>query len=160
MTGLSNGRLGMMLLVGTETVLFSSFIGAYMILRGAASSWPPIGTPHLTLGLSVVNTTILLASTVFVWRRQLKTTFFLGLTFLLLQGVEFHRLYARGLTLQTGTYGALFFSLVTCHGLHVLGGLAILAAAFRKTTWAEYAELYWHFVTGVWLVLFSILYIL
>src|SRR5437899_3099977 len=160
MTGISNGRLGMMLLVGTETVLFSCFIGAYLVLRGAAAAWPPYGAPPLTLDLSSVNTAVLLSSLVPVWRRRLGVAFSVGALFLILQAFEFHRLYARGLTLQTGTYGALFFSLVACHGLHVIGGLAILAVAFRKEAWAEYAELYWYFVTGVWLVLFSILYIL
>ena len=159
MTGISNGRLGMMLLVGTETILFSSFIGAYIVLRGAAASWPPFGTPRLTLDLSSVNTALLVFSSIQVWRRRIGLTFVLGSLFLVLQAFEFHRLYARGLTLQTGTYGALFYTLVTCHGLHVLGGLAILAVALRKTAWTEYAELYWHFVTGVWLVLFSVLYI-
>jgi heme/copper-type cytochrome/quinol oxidase subunit 3 len=159
MTGISNGRLGMMLLVGTETVLFSSFIGAYIVLRAASSFWPPIGTPHLSLDLSSVNTAILLASTVLIYFRRIGWTFFLGCAFLALQLFEFHRLYARGLTLQTGTYGALFYTLITCHGLHVLGGLGILAAAFKKSAWAGNAELYWHFVTGVWLVLFAVLYI-
>jgi cytochrome c oxidase subunit III len=159
MTGISNGRLGMMLLVGTETVLFSSFIGAYIVLRAAASHWPPLGTPHLTLDLSAVNTALLVFSSVEVYRRRIGQTFLLGCLFLVLQALEFHRLYARGLTLQTGTYGALFYTLITCHGLHVLGGLGILAVAFRKSAWAEYAELYWHFVTGVWLVLFAVIYI-
>jgi heme/copper-type cytochrome/quinol oxidase subunit 3 len=158
-TGISNGRLGMMLLVGTETILFSSFIGAYLVLRMAAAAWPPLGVPHLNLNLSVVNTALLVFSTVQVYRRKIGTTFILGVIFLLLQALEFHRLYARGLTLQTGTYGALFYTLVTCHGLHVLGGLGILAVAFRKADWAEYAEIYWHFVTGVWLVLFGVLYL-
>jgi cytochrome c oxidase subunit 3 len=159
MTGISNGRLGMMLLVGTETVLFSTFLGAYLVLRGAASSWPPFGTPHLSLDLSSVNTGLLILSTVLAYRRRIGWTFMLGCAFLVLQAFEFHRLYARGLTLQTGAYGALFYSLITCHGLHVLGGLVLLAVAFRKTAWAEYAEIYWHFVTGVWLVLFGVLYI-
>jgi heme/copper-type cytochrome/quinol oxidase subunit 3 len=158
-TGISNGRLGMMLLVGTETVLFSSFIGAYIVLRAASAFWPPMGTPHLNLELSSINTAVLLASTVLVYYRRIGWTFLLGCLFLALQAFEFHRLYARGLTLQTGTYGALFYTLITCHGLHVLGGLGILAVAFKKTAWAEYAELYWHFVTGVWLVLFAVLYI-
>ena len=149
----------MMLLVGTETILFSSFIGAYLVLRMAATAWPPMGAPHLNLDLSAVNTALLVFSTVQIYRRRIGTTFVLGVVFLLLQALEFHRLYGRGLTLQTGTYGALFYALVTCHGLHVLGGLGILAVAFRKAAWAEYAELYWHFVTGVWLVLFSVLYL-
>ena len=158
-TGLSNGRIGMMLLVGTETVLFSSFIGAYLVLRFAAASWPPLGTPHLNLDLSSINTAVLVASTVLAYRRRLGWTFLLGILFLGLQVLEFHRLYAKGLTLQTGTYGAHFYTLITCHGLHVIGGLGILAAAFRKRAWEEYAELYWHFVTAVWLVLFGVLYI-
>ena len=50
-TGISNGRLGMMLLVGTETILFSSFIGAYLVLRMAAVSWPPMrDVPHSESG--------------------------------------------------------------------------------------------------------------
>jgi len=180
MTGVSNNRLGMMLLVGTETILFSTFIGAYLVLRGAAVTWPPFGTPHLTAGLSSINTAVLLVSSLMIWRRRIGLTFILGSLFLLLQVFEFHRLYARGLTLQTGTYGALFYTLVTCHGLHVLGGLAILTYALSKqqaasskqehrsllaarrslaSDWAGHAEIYWHFVTGVWLVLFSILYI-
>jgi len=158
--GLSNGRLGMMLLVGTETVLFSCFIGAYIVLRAAAYHWPPLGTPSLSLDLSSVNTGILILSTILAYRRRLGATFVFGVIFLLLQGVEFHRLYAQGLTLKTGTYGALFYTLITCHGLHVLGGLVILAGSFWKDAWAEYAEMYWHFVTAVWLVLFGILYIL
>jgi heme/copper-type cytochrome/quinol oxidase subunit 3 len=159
MTGISNGRLGMMLLVGTETILFSAFLGAYIVLRSAAASWPPFGTPHLSLDLSSFNTALLLLSTVLAYRRRMGWTFILGSVFLLLQVLEFHRLYSRGLTLQTGAYGALFYTLIACHGLHVLGGLGILAVAFRKIAWQEYAELYWHFVTGVWLVLFAVIYI-
>ena len=158
---LSNGRLGMMLLVGTETVLFSSFIGAYLVLRMGAPTWPPAGTPVLTWGLSSVNTGLLLLSTILVQLRRLTATGWLGITFLGLQALEFHRLYARGLTLQTGTYGALFYTLITCHGLHVLGGLIILAVARVKAgEWTGHAQVYWHFVTAVWLILFSILYIL
>ncbi len=151
----------MMLLVGTETVLFSCFIGAYIVLRSAAAYWPPVGAPSLRLDLSSVNTALLVVSTIFAYRRRIGATFFLGVVFFcFLQGVEFHRLYAQGLTLKTGPYGALFYTLITCHGLHVLGGLVILAGSFWKDAWAEYAEMYWHFVTAVWLVLFGILYIL
>jgi len=163
---ISNGRLGMILLIGTETILFSCFIGAYLVLRMGATIWPPIGSPALSLGLSSVNTSVLVLSTILVFRRQIRATFALGSLFLLLQAVEFHRLYARGLTLQTGAYGALFYSLISCHGLHVLGGLAILGMVLWRmgsdpslSEWIGHAQLYWHFVTGVWLVLFTILYL-
>ena len=80
--------------------------------------------------------------------------------FVSLQGVEFQRLYAQGLTLQSGPYGAIFFSLIGCHAIHVLGGLIGWAAAFRHPERSRYARLYWYFVTAVWLILFGILYIL
>lgn len=180
---LSNGRLGMMLLLGTETILFSCFIGAYLVLRMGSAMWPPAGTPTLHAGLSLLNTAVLVLSSAlaFTFRREisrqdiatglkfLSATFLLGLLFLVLQGVEFHRLYVQGLTLHSGTYGALFYCLITCHGFHVLGGLAFLSYLLwrakrlgfsRLRERAGYAELYWHFVTVVWLVLFGILYIL
>ncbi len=148
----------MVLLLGTETMLFATFIGAYIILRGASLVWPPAGVPHLTPELSSFNTVLLVGSTILVWRGKLVATFICGVIFLLLQSLEFQRLYALGLTLKTGAFGGLFYTLITCHGLHVLGGLAILATAFRKASWREYAELYWHFVTAVWLILFGMLY--
>ena len=90
--------------------------------------------------------------------------FVLGSVFLLLQGVEFHRLYAQGLTLQTGPYGAVFYCLIGLHGLHVIGGLAfilfLLFSIQNPPQRKRNAEMYWHFVTVVWLVLFSILYII
>jgi cytochrome c oxidase subunit 3 len=180
---LSNGTIGMMLLVGTETVLFTCFISAYIVLRSAAGMWPPAGTPHLRLGLSSVNTAVLVLSSVLAFsfgrsmaREIVKVliglTLALGSLFLVLQGVEFHALYQRGLTLQTGPYGAVFFSLISCHGLHVLGGLVFLAAVLGQLVRAKdpermrrirkrvaYAEIYWHFVTAVWLILFGILYV-
>jgi cytochrome c oxidase subunit 3 len=190
---LSNGLIGMMLLVGTETVLFTCFISAYMILRMGAPVWPPLGTPRLSLGLSSFNTVVLILSAgILAWGRHsgesrnpesmdkywtpasagVTACLVLGSVFLFLQGVEFHQLYARGLTLKTGPYGAVFFCLVSCHGLHVIGGLIFLAALLlqigRDATplrlmkireWIGYSELYWYFVTAVWLVLFGILYL-
>jgi cytochrome c oxidase subunit 3 len=169
-----NGTLGTMLLVGTETVLFTCFISAYMVLRMSAAAWPPIGTPHLQVGLSAWNTGVLCLSALSVFaagrwiapgqssRNQIAlwATLGLGVLFVALQGVEFQHLYARGLTLQTGPYGAIFYMLVSCHALHVLGGLIFLGAALQQPARTGFAELYWYFVTAVWLVLFSILYIL
>jgi cytochrome c oxidase subunit 3 len=130
-----------------------------VVLRAAAMSWPPLGTPSLKLDLSTVNTAVLVISSLLIYRKRVGATLLLGILFLLLQAVEFHRLYARGLTLQTGAYGALFYALISCHGLHVLGGLVILGVALRHKSWIENSELYWHFVTGVWLVLFAVIYL-
>src|SRR5437870_11930636 len=115
----------------------------------AAGVWRPAGTPVLHPGLSSVNTAVLVISSVLAFRHKIEATFVMGCAFLLLQVLEFHRLYALGLTLQTGAYGALFYSLISCHGLHVLGGLAIWAAAFVKGgEWVGHGEIYWHFVTA------------
>ncbi len=161
---ISNARLGTMLLVGSLTVLFTCFISAYMILRMATPVWPPYGAPQLTLGLSALNTAVLLASSVVVFIGGRKKNFvlaawILGILFLGLQGWEFERLYARGLTLQTGAYGAVFYTLIGCHGVHVLGGLLGFLWALQKPERIDTARLYWYFVSAVWLVLFSILYI-
>lgn len=181
-SGLSNSRLGMLLLIGTETMLFSSFIGAYLVLRFSARMWPPFGAPALTLGFSSANTALLIGSSILAaqlrrWtnarpdflRKGVQGMLALGVLFLGAQACEFYRLYERGMTLQNGVYGALFYSLITCHGLHVLGGLAIFSLLLKKIHLgapatslqqsAGDAELYWHFVTGVWLVLFGILYL-
>jgi cytochrome c oxidase subunit 3 len=150
---MSNAQLGMLLLIGTETILFACFISAYVVLRNAARVWPPMGTPPLLLGLSVWNTAVIAASAVSMFRKYWNTTFALGALFLILQMVEFSSLYARGLTLKSGPYGAVFFTLAGAHGLHVLGGLVLLAMR------AKYSALYWSFVTVVWFILFAILYL-
>src|SRR3979490_1133366 len=88
---ISNGFLGMILLVGTETILFTCFIGAYMVLRMGASSWPPAGTPALHLGLSAVNTVLLTLSGLFAFiygqamsqKNISRATIFLSATLLL-----------------------------------------------------------------------------
>lgn len=155
-----NARLATLLLIGTEIVLFSSFIGAYIVLRMGSTTWPPLGVPSLYADLSILNTSLLIVSSILMAKRWIRTTLGLGIVFLLLQALEFHRLYARGLTLQSGPYGALFYSLVSCHGLHVLGGLAFLGVALRRRDLTGNAALFWHFVTGIWLVLFAILYLI
>jgi cytochrome c oxidase subunit III len=170
---ISNGTLGTMLLLGSESVLFACFISAYMVLRMSAPMWPPGGTPLLTTTLSAWNTGVLVLSgfTVFVAGRAsgrnrnalarsfLWTTCALGALFVGLQVVEFNQLYGRGLTLKTGVYGGILFTLVGCHALHILGGLIFLGAALQQPKRTFFAELYWYFVTAVWGLLFSILYI-
>ena len=170
---ISNGALGMMLLIGSETILFGCFINAYLVLRMASTMWPPLNTPKLQIGLSGINTAVIVLSSIIAalagWREKqnasksaralIDTTIGMGTLFFILQVVEFYQLYAKGLTLKTGPYGAVFYTLIGCHALHVLGGLFFLALSVKLKTWAPHARTYWTFVTAVWLVLFSILYI-
>ena len=89
-----NAQLGMMLLVGSLTVLFACFISAYMVLRMSSPMWPPAGSPILPIGLASVNTSVLLLSAIiaaFSGRQLglLPVTLALGVLFVILQVVEF-----------------------------------------------------------------------
>lgn len=172
-----------MLLIGTETILFGSLISAYQVLRMSAPMWPPEGVPVLKPGLSVFNTLVLLAGwTVAVLavrtartdsrvalRRRLQGLAGLTVLFIGLQGAEFARSSLQGITLKTGVYGALFYSLIACHALHMIGGLGFVAwflirlhraSSQSVQEWTSLVQMYWYFVTAAWLVLFSILYLI
>lgn len=169
----TNASLAMGLLIASETILFTVLLGAYLVLRFGSVSWPPAGVPPFELGVSVASTGVLTLSAFFMvqaqrfaareWRgRQrahLAVTLLFGALFVALQSVEFHGMYSRGLTWTDGVYGALFYTIVAFHALHVLGGLGILAWAARTLPRRmNPAAMYWYFVVGAWYVLFGALY--
>ena len=100
----------------------------------------------------------------------LASTAFLGLVFLGFQVYEFTSFVHEGLTLQTNLFGSTFFVLTGTHGAHVLVGviwlLTLLVLSFRgklgpdKAMNVEIAGLYWHFVDVVWIVIFTVVYLL
>jgi cytochrome c oxidase subunit 3 len=102
--------------------------------------------------------------------RNLAVTVVLGIVFLVMQGIDYALLYAEGITLDAGTFGTTYFTLTGFHGAHVFGGVIMLGVVLyrglagqfsgRHHDAVEAASLYWHFVDVVWIVLFSILYIL
>ena len=134
----SSGRIAIVMLMVAETMLFTTLLGGYVVLRGAGGAWPPAGMPRLPLAVTWVNTSVLLASCWTMsraWRaagahdaRQLRyslaETALLGSTFLTIQGTEWVRLVHFGLTLSTSIYGATFYLLIGLHGLHVLAAAA------------------------------------
>jgi cytochrome c oxidase subunit 3/cytochrome o ubiquinol oxidase subunit 3 len=95
----------------------------------------------------------------------------LGAVFIMFQGVEWTNLFAEGVTPTSGVFGTAFFVLTGFHGLHVIGGLVwllvfLLPRAFtgrlrpQNTPDVELFGLYWHFVDIVWIVLFTLIYLL
>jgi cytochrome c oxidase subunit 3 len=102
--------------------------------------------------------------------RNLAVTVVLGIVFLVMQAIDYALLYAEGITLDAGTFGTTYFTLTGFHGAHVFGGVIMLGVVLyrglagqfsgRHHDAVEAASLYWHFVDVVWIVLFSILYIL
>ena len=138
----SNTRLAMIVVVAAESLLFVGLIGAYLVFRLAARVWPPPDLPRLPLAVTGLNTLVLLASA-FPMTRALQAvrrdeprgaapavawTAGLGIVFLLVQGAEWTRLVKHGLTLGGSLYGATFYLLIGCHGVHVLGAVLWLAA--------------------------------
>ena len=98
-------------------------------------------------------------------------TMLLGLVFLGFQAYEFRQFWHEGLTLETNLFGASFFLLTGIHGTHVGVGLlylgSLLLASFRRNGLGaeaglnvEIAGLYWHFVDIVWIVIFTIIYLI
>ena len=178
----SNTRLAMIVVITGETMLFAGLIGMYLVFR-LSRPWPPADLPRLPLGLTVLNTLVLFASAVPMTRalgavgrddrpalvRALALTTLLGTTFLAVQGLEWVRLLRHGLTLGSSMYGACFYVLIGCHGVHVLVAVlwlavtAILAArgVFRAARHAalEMCGMYWYFVCALWVVLFPLVYL-
>jgi cytochrome c oxidase subunit 3 len=102
--------------------------------------------------------------------RAMTVTLILGITFLIMQLTDYAILGSEGLTLSSGTYGTTFYTLTGFHGAHVFGGVIMLAVILyrgmvgqfssRHYDAVEGASLYWHFVDVVWILLFSLLYLL
>jgi cytochrome c oxidase subunit III len=177
----SRGRVGMYSLIIAETAIFTIFVVAYVYNIGKSLYGP---TPRQVLDLPIFNTVCLLSSslTIMVAERMLEKsrlrafslwwalTFLLGATFLVGTGREWYKLiYHDGLTIKTNLFGTTFYSLVGLHATHVVVGLTMLlfVLIFALTGYLkhEHAEriqvlgLYWHFVDAVWVVVFTVVYI-
>jgi cytochrome c oxidase subunit 3 len=177
----SRGRVGMICLIIAEASLFAVFVVAYLYYLGKSLNGP---FPREVLSVPILGTVCLLSSsvTVMIGARALGrgavgrsgawlfSTFLLGAVFLTLTGAEWSRLIAReGLTIGTNLFGTTFYALVGLHASHVIVGLVMLAL-ITVFAWsralgpanAERVELvswYWHFVDGVWIVVFTVVYV-
>jgi len=178
----SRGRVGMFCLIAAEAAIFTIFIVAYIFYLGKSVTGP---TPRQVLEVPIFNTICLLSSslTIHLAERALErgqivpfrvlwfVTFALGAIFLGGTGLEWHRLiYTRGLTISTNLFGTTYYSLVGLHAFHVIVGLLglglVLALALASKLKQEHAArvgvfaLYWHFVDAVWVVVFTVVYII
>jgi cytochrome c oxidase subunit 3 len=182
-TGLANGKLGIWLFLASEVMLFGALFSTYIILRTGSVEWPH---GELNVWLGMANTFILIGSSVtmvMAWaslkigewgkhRIYLILTFLLAAGFLVNKYFEYADHIARGEGPAHSTFLAIYFTMTGLHGLHILGGMAVMgyligpgAKLFRTnpeqfTNRIEYTGLYWHFVDLVWIFLFPVLYLL
>lgn len=177
----SRGMVGIVCLIVAESAVFIIFVIAYLFYLGKSISGP---TPQDVLELPVFGTVCLLSSSLTVWlatgalRKNsvrlcslwLAATVLLGSIFLAGTAREWYRLiYEHGLTIHTNLFGTTFYSLVGLHASHVIVGLLMLTLAlvfgvFGKMTEQhserlEVLSMYWHFVDAVWVVVFTVVYI-
>jgi heme/copper-type cytochrome/quinol oxidase subunit 3 len=182
-TPVNNALLGMLLFLGTDLMFFVALIGAFLVFRLGSTDWPPLGQPRLPIAVTGANTAILLASgyTMFrAWRairadeqrglfRALTVTAALGATFLIMQGSEWVRLVGFGLTMSSSVYGAIFYTLIGCHAVHVLGAmiwLFIVMALARQNRFSakrhvalQLCGMYWFLVVALWPMLYALVYL-
>ena len=177
-----HGTVGMIALIIAETAIFTIFVIAYVFYIGKSTCGPQ---PRQVLELPIFNTVCLLSSSLTMWfaERQLKRdaiggfslwwgiTVALGTIFLVGTGLEWKKLiYHDGLTISTNLFGTTFYSLVGLHASHVIIGLTMLLivllfAVTGKLKSAhlkqiEVLSLYWHFVDAVWVVVFTVVYVI
>ena len=175
------GRVGILGLIVAESAIFTIFVVAYLYYLGKSLAGP---TPREVLHLPVLVSILLWSSsaTVHLAVRALRAaklrsftcwwflTIVLGSLFLAGTGREWYRLITEeGLTIRTNLFGTTFYSLVGLHASHVIVGLVMLTTVFLlalgghvKATHAGRAEvlsLYWHFVDAVWVVVFTVVYV-
>ena len=176
-----HGTVAMLALIVAETAIFGIFVVAYIYYIGKSVSGP---YPRQVLDLPIFNTVCLLSSSFTIWiaERALKRgamgafslwwalTLILGAIFLGGTALEWHKLiYHDGLTISTNLFGTTFYSLVGLHASHVIVGLAMLSIVLifsltgklksEHSKQLEVLSLYWHFVDGVWVVVFTVVYI-
>ena len=178
----SRGMVGMICLVIAESAIFIIFVVAYLYYIGKSLSGP---TPRQVLEIPILATVCLLSSSITIHfavhdlrldrvsrcAAWLAATVLLGGIFIGMTAYEWYDLiYHRGLTVSTNLFGTTFYSLVGLHASHVIVGLIMLTLALifalrgQVTTHhserLEVLSIYWHFVDAVWIVVFTVVYIL
>jgi len=172
----------MVCLILAESAIFIIFVVAYIYYIGKSLTGP---TPAQVLELPIFGTVCLLSSSITVHFAvsalrhgkmrsctiQLAGTVLLGTIFLITTAREwYHLIHDEGLTIQTNLFGTTYYSLVGLHASHVVVGLIMLSLVLGFSLFGlikeehseklEVLSLYWHFVDAVWVVVFTVVYVL
>jgi len=178
----SRGKVAMAGLIIAESAIFTIFVVAYLFYLGKSMTGP---TPKEVLETPIFYTICLLSSSLTIHlaarflERGIRSVFLglwlltiaLGGLFLYGTAQEWHRLiYAHGLTISTNLFGTTYYSLVGLHAFHVTAGLIMLVTVamfglggrvgVKQFGHIEVLSMYWHFVDAVWVVVFTVVYVL
>lgn len=182
-TGQSNNKLAMWLFLGSECLLFGGLISTYMLYKGRVARGPRPDETYSIPFTSVSSFVLLMSSLTMVLavsaaksndirktRVWLTTTALLGATFVGGQIFEFTAFYRKGLGFTTSLFGSSFYTLTGFHGVHVTVGvvllLSLVAMTLRGSISGDRAEvveligLYWHFVDIIWIIIFTVVYLI
>ncbi len=178
--GYDRGFWGMAMVIATEGVIFLALVSSYFFLWASSRTWPQGGIepPELTK-IAIFTPVLLLSSVPVFWaeaairhgnvrhlRIGLFVAFLMGAAFLANQVIEYHE---ATFGWRDNAYASIFYVTTGLHGLHVLVGLLISIVVQVKAALGRYTaqrhvnvqvfSLYWHFVDGVWIVVFTSLYL-
>jgi len=176
------GKVGMASLIIAESAIFTIFVVAYLFYAGKSLSGP---TPREVLETPIFYTICLLSSSLTIHGAEKAlergkrgvflalwmATFVLGALFLHGTGQEWRRMiYEHGLTVSTNLFGTTYYSLVGLHAFHLTAGLIMLAIVLvfglagrvgrDQSARVGVLSVYWHFVDAVWVVVFTVVYII
>ena len=176
-------RIGMWLALASITMMFVSLSSAYIVRSGNARDWFPLVMPRVlfvSTGLILISSVTLetarrklRASLYDTYARYLLLTGLLGLGFLASQLMAWRQLRAQGVYLSTHPHSSFFYLLTGAHAVHLVGGLLALAflwsrshrkhaapvAIAKRQATADAVTIYWHFMDGLWIYLFLLLFL-
>lgn len=182
-TGLHVPKAGTLLFIGSEIFLFGALFATYFTFKNMSAEWPDteVELPLLKTG---IFTLFLFSSSYTIhkaeghikrgnhalFRKWWFLTILLGAVFLGGQVLEYRNLILEGHGLGSSDFMSAFFMLTGTHGLHVFGGLCALAVVYVRAAKGQFdaerhafpqaASMYWHFVDIVWVVVFSVIYLM
>jgi cytochrome c oxidase subunit III len=178
----SRYRVGMWVAIAGIVMLFTALISAYIVRSASSNDWRPIAMPKiLWLSTAVI---VISSVTIEFARRSLKQkddsrygswliiTAALGLVFVISQFLAWRALAGQGIFMSSNPHSSFFYLLTAAHGIHVMGGILALAylllrtrkkrstveGELRRVGSADAASIYWHFMDGLWICLFLLLF--
>jgi cytochrome c oxidase subunit 3/cytochrome o ubiquinol oxidase subunit 3 len=183
-TGVPNAKLAMWLFLSSDCLFFGAFIATYLLYRGRAGQTGPTPQDVYNIPFTSVTSFVLLMSSLTMvlalaaiqrgdyrrFRVWIMATALFGATFIGGQIFEFTEFTRKGLNIDTNLFGTSFYVLTGIHGTHVLIGIVWLVSLWSLSMQSrisqgdservEIAGLYWHFVDVVWIVIFTVIYLL